>query len=73
MLMLPRNPSKIFRSRWSAMFWAAGVIFTAVTTIGFGSAKTDAKPGDPETALTDDSGATVSNADLAVLKNYLGN
>jgi hypothetical protein len=72
--MLPRNPSKIFRSRWSALFWAAGVIFFAVTTIGFGSSKTDAKPGDnTESALTDDSGATVSNADLAVLRNFIGN
>ncbi|MBC9033213.1 hypothetical protein IAG41_12510 [Sphingomonas sp. JC676] len=70
--MLPRNPSKIFRSRWSALFWAAGVLVTAVTTIGFGSAKTDAKPG-AESALTDDSGAEVSNADLAVLRNYLAN
>ncbi|MET0310061.1 MAG: hypothetical protein ABW023_15245 [Sphingomonas sp.] len=68
--MLPRNPSKIFRSRWSALFWAGGVLFTAVTTIGFGSAKPDAKP---ETALTDDSGAEVSNADLAVLRNFIGN
>jgi hypothetical protein len=71
--MLPRNPSKIFRSRWSALFWAAGVIFTAVTTIGFGSARTDAKPGAAETVLTDDSGAEVSNADLAVLRNFIGN
>jgi hypothetical protein len=71
--MLPRNPSKIFRSRWSALFWAAGVIITAVTTIGFGSSKPDAAPGNTESVLTDDSGAEVSNADLAVLRNYLAN
>ncbi|WP_213981278.1 hypothetical protein [Sphingomonas sp. dw_22] len=68
--MIPRNPSKIFRSRWSALLWAAGVIFTAVTTIGFGSAKPEAKP---ESALTDVTGTEVSNADLAVLRNFIGN
>lgn len=68
--MLPRNPSRIFRSRWSALLWAAGVIVTAVTTVGFGSIKPDAKP---ESALTDVTGAEVSNADVAVLRNYLDN
>lgn len=68
--MFPTRPSRIFRSRWSALLWAAGVLVTAVTTIGFGSAKPDAKP---ETALTDDSGAEVSNADLVVLRNFIGN
>jgi len=69
--MLPRNPSKIFRSRWSALFWAAGILFTAVTTVGFGSSTPDTKNGATESVLTDDSGAEVSNADLAVLRNYL--
>jgi hypothetical protein len=69
--MLPRRPSRIFRSRWSAVWWACGVLFFAVTTIGFGP---DAQPGNNAQSadvLTDDSGATVSNEDLAVLKQYL--
>lgn len=70
--MLPRNPSKIFRSRWSALLWAAGVLFTAVTTIGFGSSRPDTRPG-TQPVLTDDSGAEISNADLAVLGNFIAN
>ncbi|UZK65607.1 hypothetical protein [Sphingomonas sp. M1-B02] len=66
--MLPGRPSRIFRSRWAALLWAAGILWTAITVIGFGSSTPDVPP---ETALTDDSGAEVSNADLAVLRNFL--
>ena len=65
--MLPRHPSRIFRSRWAALLWAAGVLFTAVTTIGFG----DTADAGHNAALTDAAGSAVSNADLAVLTNFL--
>ena len=71
--MLPTRPSRIFRSRWRALLWAGGVIWTAVSFVGFSHSKSDAKPGAESSVLTDDSGATVSNADLAVLRNYLAN
>jgi hypothetical protein len=67
--MFPRNPSRIFRSRWSALFWATGILFFAITTIGFG---TSDQPANETTAVTDDSGTEVSNADMAVLKNFIG-
>jgi hypothetical protein len=65
--MIPRRPSRIFRSRWTALLWAAGVIFTAVTTIGLGDSGQHAA----EAALIDATGANVSNTDLAVLENLL--
>lgn len=67
--MLPTRPSRIFRSRWRALLWAGGVIWTAVSFVGF----SHSKPGSAESVLTDDSGGAVSNADLAVLRNYLAN
>ena len=66
--MLPRRPSNIFRSRWKALFWAAGVIFTAVTFIGMG----DKESHRATAALEDATGANVSDADLALLANLSG-
>jgi hypothetical protein len=65
--MLPRRPSRIFRSRWTALLWAAGVLWTAVTFIGFG----DKESHQAAAALEDATGANVSNSDLAVLENYI--
>ncbi len=67
--MLPRRPSRIFRSRWAALLWAAGVIWTAVTFIGFGSSKPDA---DSQSNLADATGAALSNQDIAALRNFIG-
>lgn len=66
--MIPRRPSRIFRSRWAALLWAAGVIFTAVTFIGLG----DKESHQATAALQDATGANVSDADLAVLANLAG-
>jgi hypothetical protein len=68
--MFPRNPARIFRSRWAALWWAAGILFFAVTTIGFGDKETAAIEN--STGLTDATGAAVSNADLAVIANLIG-
>lgn len=65
--MIPRRPSRIFRSRWAALFWAAGVLFTAVTFIGFG----DKESHQAAAALQDATGANVSDADLSTLANLL--
>jgi hypothetical protein len=68
--MFPRNPSRIFRSRWSAVWWAVGILFFAVTTIGLGDKETAAVEN--ATGITDVTGAAVSNADMAVLANIIG-
>jgi hypothetical protein len=66
--MIPRRPSRLFRSRWAALFWAAGVLFTAVSFIGFG----DKESHQAAAALQDATGTNVSDADLAILANLAG-
>lgn len=72
--MLPRRPAQIFRSRWSALYWAGGVLFFAVTTIGFGdgSAKPQGQAGAQQDAPASDAlDAPVSNEDMATLKKFI--
>ena len=70
--MFSSRPSRIFRSRWAALLWAAGVLWTAVEVVGFGSNVGHAKQADADNAtLTDATGAPVSDADLAVLRNLV--
>jgi hypothetical protein len=68
--MLPRRPAALFRSRWAALLWAAGVLWTAVSLVGVGGGK-------PQAAASQDNavdalGAPIDNADLAVLHNAIG-
>jgi len=60
--------SKIFRSRWSALFWAGGILWTAYDVA-------EANVPDPKSNIaaadTDATGAAVDNADLAVLANAM--
>lgn len=53
---------KLFVSRWSALFWAACVIYTAVDTVGFAPEKA-AKAGVP----TASDGTPVTPEDVANL------
>lgn len=63
--------SKIFRSRWSALFWAAGIIWTAYDVA---SANTpDPVTNNATAADTDATGVAIDNGDLAVLANAMGN
>jgi hypothetical protein len=63
--------SKIFRSRWSAMFWAAGIIWTAYDVAEANAP--DPATGNAATAAdTDATGEAVTNADLATLANAMG-
>ena len=63
--------SKIFRSRWSALFWSAGIIWTAYDVA---SANTpDPTTNNTTAAPTDATGVTVNDGDLAVLANAMGN
>jgi hypothetical protein len=65
--MVPLRPARLFRSRWAALFWAAGVIFTAVTTIGLG----DSESEKVENTLIDATGANISAPDFAAIENIL--
>ncbi len=61
--MLPR---KLFRSRWSALFWAGGVLWTAYDIAS-------AQPSTPgNAAAVDATGTPVSAADLAAIANAAG-
>lgn len=65
--------SRLFRSRWAAAFWAAGIVWTAYD-VASGSPPTP-KPRATATiapAAVDATGAAVDAADLAVLANAGG-
>lgn len=64
-------PSKIFRSRWSALFWSAGIIWTAYDVANANA--TDPASNNSAAAPTDATGTAVESGDLAVLANAMGN
>lgn len=66
---------KIFRSRWSALLWAAGILWTAYD-VAESTRHADPPAGNssaPSTAAGEDvTGTPVSSADIAVLANAMG-
>ncbi|MBN8814019.1 MAG: hypothetical protein J0J06_01070 [Sphingomonas sp.] len=62
--------SKIFRSRWAALFWAGGILWTAYDVAQANAP--DPAAGNASAAQQDATGEAVSNADLAVLANAMG-
>ena len=67
---------KLFLSRWSALLWAGGILWTAADTVGFGPpAQLHAKAADNAVTSneddTDATGVTVNEADLAALANVM--
>lgn len=64
--MLP-SP-RIFRSRWFALLWAAGIIWMAVDIAGSASGEGQESGA---AAVTDATGEPVNAADLAALANAL--
>jgi hypothetical protein len=64
-------PSKVFRSRWSALFWAGGILWTAYDVAEANAP--DPATGNTTAAMTDATGEQVNSADLAALANAMGN
>jgi hypothetical protein len=62
--------SRIFRSRWAALLWAAGIIWTAVDVAG--ASKTPERQGNQAAAQADALGQPVNNEELAILANAMG-
>jgi hypothetical protein len=61
--------SRLFKSRWAALFWAMGICWTAyeVSSVGAGD-------GDENgAAQTDATGSNYNDADVAALKGALQN
>lgn len=63
--------SKIFRSRWSALFWAGGVLWTAYDFAT--DSPPSPRPAVPSNAATpvDATGEPVTADDLATLANAM--
>ena len=59
---------KLFLSRWSALLWAGGILWTAVDVAGVSPAPTINSSIDNQTDAT---GVTVSDDDLATLANVM--
>ena len=70
--MIPMRMSTVFKNRWMALVWAAGIIWFAVDTAGTGDSAAaptntaEASTGTP-TQLTDASGRPISAEDLKEL------
>lgn len=60
--------ARLFRSRWAALFWAAGVVWTAYDVAGAAPARAPAHAAAPTDAL----GEPVDRAALEVLANASG-
>ena len=59
---------KLFLSRWSALIWAAGIIYMAVDTVGFAPDKrTDTASG--QATVTDATGDTLTPSDVSNFAN----
>ena len=66
--MIPVKTSSVFKSRWMALLWAAGIIWFAYDVAG-------SQPQDSNTSAnseaTDATGAALSNADVNKLAQEL--
>ncbi|MEG3175895.1 hypothetical protein U1872_06610 [Sphingomonas sp. RB3P16] len=67
---------KLFLSRWAALLWAGGIVWTAVDVVGFGPPAhavhtADHKATDGDATPTDATGTAVDTADLAILANVM--
>ena len=60
--------STIFRSRWMALLWAAGIIWFALDV---STPDTSATNGSDNAASSDVSGSPVTNEDMATLESFV--
>jgi len=64
--------AKLFRSRWAALIWAAGILWMAVDVAGYAPArKSDPAANASAPADTDATGEAVQNSDLAILAGVM--
>ncbi len=65
--------SRLFRSRWAALFWSAGILWTAYDVAADApESPTKAPPGMAAAQPTDATGAAFDARDIAVLANAGG-
>ena len=66
--------AKLFRSRWAALIWAAGILWMAVDVAGYAPERKADPANASASADTDDIDATgeaVQNSDLAILAGVM--
>ncbi len=61
-------PSRLFRSRWSALFWAGGILWTAYDVAMANRPTPVANVAEPA-PVRDAAGEAVNAADLAIVAN----
>jgi hypothetical protein len=66
--MIPMKHSSIFKSRWLALLWAAGIIWLALQVAGPGATAPDK---DGEAQATDVTGAPIKDEDVKRLEKAL--
>ena len=66
--MIPMKTSSIFKSRWMALIWAAGIIWFAYDFAGSAP-----QPEAGNNVTTDATGAPVSDQDTNKVAQILGN
>ena len=67
--MIPMRHSTIFRSRWMALLWAAGIIWFALDVSTPDASATNSSGN--AAAATDVSGSPVTNEDMATLAQFV--
>lgn len=63
--------SKIFRSRWAALLWAAGILWTAYDVAEAAAPPKQPTAAKPAAQPTDASAVGISSDDLAVLSAFV--
>jgi len=59
--------AKLFRSRWTALIWAGGILWTAVDVAGYDPPHKSDNQTVAATAPTDATGEAIQNSDLVAL------
>ena len=63
--------AKLFRNRWMALLWAAGILWFAVDVAGYAPARKDPIANASAPAETDATGEVVQNSDLEILAGIM--
>ncbi len=69
--MIPMKFSTIFKSRWMALLWAAGIIYAALDVAGDGDGPAGNGGGNQVAAETDATGAPVIPAETEALAGII--
>jgi hypothetical protein len=64
--------AKLFKSRWAALIWAGGILWTAMDVADYAPASTPAATANEAApAPSDATGEAVQNGDLAILAGVM--